>query len=60
MQERLKPMYADWKKQKYVIAVVHSGKEDLQRSTSDLLAYKKRCAELSVQRAKGIGGRKAG
>ena len=53
-------MYADWKKQKYVIAVVHSGKEDLQRSTSDLLAYKKRCAELSVQRAKGIRGRKAG
>ena len=53
VQEHLKPMYAQWKKQKYMVAVFRSGKEDLQRSTLDLLAYnKKRCAELAVQREK--------
>lgn len=53
VQERLKLMYAQWKKQKYMVAVFRSGKEDLQRSTLDLLAYnKKRCAELAVQREK--------
>ena len=53
LQNRLKPMYAQWKKQKYMVAVFRSGKEDLQRSTLDLLAYnKKRCAELAVRREK--------
>ena len=50
LQNRLKPMYAQWKQQKYLVAVFHSGKEELQRSTLDLLAYnKKRCAELAVR-----------
>ena len=50
VQERLKPMYAQWKKQKYMVAVFRSGKEDLKQSTLDLLAYnKKRCAELAVR-----------
>ena len=54
VQERLKPMYAQWKKQKYLVAVFRSGKEDLQHNTLDLLAYnKKRCAQLAVQREKG-------
>lgn len=36
-----------------LIAVYHSGKEDLFESTLALLAYnKKRCAELAVLRAK--------
>lgn len=53
LQSRLKPMYAQWKKQRYLVAVFRSGKEDLQRGTLDLLAYnKKRCAELAVQREK--------
>ena len=53
VQANLKPMYAQWKMQKYMVAVFHSGKEDLQRSTLDLLAYnKKRCAQLAVQREK--------
>ena len=53
LQNRLKPMYAQWKQQKYLVAVFHSGKEELQRSTLDLLAYnKKRCAELAVRRQK--------
>ena len=53
LQRRLKAMYPKWKQDKYVVAVYHSGKEDLFESTLALLAYnKKRCAELAVQRAK--------
>lgn len=53
LQSRLKPMYAQWKQQKYMVAVFRSGKEDLKESTLALLAYnKKRCAELAVQREK--------
>lgn len=53
LQRRLKAMYPKWKQQKYLVAVYHSGKEDLFESTLALLAYnKKRCAELAVKRAK--------
>lgn len=53
LQRRLKTMYPKWKKEKYLVAVYHSGQEDLFESTLALLAYnKKRCAELAVQRAK--------
>ena len=53
LQRRLKSMYPKWKKEKYLVAVYHSGTEDLFESTLALLAYnKKRCAELAVQRAK--------
>ena len=53
LQCRLKTMYPKWKEDKYLVAVYHSGKEDLYESTLALLAYnKKRCAELAVQRAK--------
>ena len=53
LQNRLKPMYAQWKQQKYTVAVFRSGKEDLKESTLALLAYnKKRSAELAVQREK--------
>lgn len=52
-QERLQPMYAQWKQQKYMVAVFHSGQEDLKENTLALLAYnKRRCAELAVQREK--------
>lgn len=53
VQTHLKPIYAQWQKQKYLVAVFRSGKEDLQRSTLDLLAYnKKRCSELAIRREK--------
>ena len=53
LQRRLKVMYPKWKKEKYLVAVYHSGKEDLFESTLALLAYnKKRCAELAVKREK--------
>ena len=51
LQRRLKAMYPKWKQEKYLVAVFHSGTEDLFESTLALLAYnKKRCAELAVQR----------
>ena len=53
LQSRLKPIYAQWKQQKYMVAVFRSGKENLKESTLALLAYnKKRGAELAVQREK--------
>ena len=53
LQRRLKTMYPKWKQDKYLVAVYHSGTEDLFESTLALLAYnKKRCAELTVQQAK--------
>ena len=51
VQERLQPMYAQWKQ--YMVAVFHSGQEDLKENTLALLAYnKRRSAELAVQREK--------
>lgn len=53
VQERLQPLYAQWKQQKYMVAVFHSGQEDLKENTLALLAYnKRRSAELAVQREK--------
>ena len=53
VQERLQPMYAQWKQQKYMVAVFHSGQEDLKENTMALLTYnKRRSAELAVQREK--------
>lgn len=53
VQARLQPMYAQWKQQKYMVAVFRSGNEDLRESTLALLAFnKRRSAELAVQREK--------
>ena len=53
LQSRLKPMYAQWKQQKYMVAVFHSGQEDWKENTMALLAYnKRRSAELAVQQEK--------
>lgn len=53
VQQRLKPLYAKYKAQKYLVAVYESGSRDLYQSTRDLLAFnKRRVAELAVQREK--------
>ena len=53
IRENLKPLYAEYKKKKYFVAVFESGEKDLYQGTLDLLAYnKRRCAELEVQREK--------
>ncbi len=53
VQEELKPMYQDYKRRGYLVAVFQSGKQDLYRQTSDLLLYnRKRIQELAVRREK--------
>ena len=55
LRDKLKSMYPKWKQEKYLVAVYHSGTEDLFESTLALLAYnKKRCAELAVKSAKNM------
>lgn len=53
VRERLKPLYAEYKKKKYMVAVYESGYRPFYQSTLDLLAHnKKRVAELAVQKEK--------
>ena len=53
LRERLKDIYAKYKKKKYLVAVFESGEKDLYQGTLDLLAYnKRRCAQLEVQQEK--------
>lgn len=53
VHERLKPLYAKYKQQRYLVAVFESGSQNLYQSTRDLLAFnKRRTAELAVQRQK--------
>lgn len=53
LQEQLKSMYKDYKKQGYLVAVFRSGSQDLYRQTADLLCYnRKRMAQLEVARDK--------
>ena len=46
VQSALKPLYADYKKQKYTVAVFYSGQSDLLGKTTDLLLRNK-AAKLS-------------
>lgn len=53
LREKLKPLYQEYKAQKYLVAVFQSGGKDLTQRTSDLLCYnKQRVAELEVRREK--------
>lgn len=53
LREKLKPLYQEYKAQKYLVAVFQSGGKDLAQRTSDLLCYnKQRIAELEVRREK--------
>lgn len=59
VRERLKLLYAAYKKKNYLVAVYLSGGRDIYRSTLDLLVYnKKRVAELAVQREKQMPSKK--
>ena len=54
--ESLKPIYQEYKEQKYLVAVFHSGEEDLYQQTRDLLLYnRRRQAEKEVQAEKRAG-----
>ncbi len=53
VQRELQPMYQDYKRQGYLVAVFQSGEQNLYQQTSDLLRYnRKRIQELAVQREK--------
>ena len=52
----LKPIYQQYKDQKYLVAVFLSGEEDLYQQTWDLLLYnRRRLAEKEVQAEKQAG-----
>ena len=53
LSEQLKPLYQEYKKQHYLVAVFESGERDLRDAASDLLCYnRKRIARLEVEREK--------
>ena len=54
--ESLKPIYQEYKEQKYLVAVFLSGEDDLYQQTRDLLLYnRRRQAEKEVQAEKRAG-----
>ena len=57
--ESLKPIYKKYKDKKYLVAVFHSGKENMMESIRDLLIYNKtRLRELETEREKEPVGQK--
>lgn len=53
VRERLKPICAEYKAKKYLVAVFESGEGDLYELTRDLLLLnRRRLAELELRRAK--------
>ena len=53
LQQELKPLYAQYKKKKYIVAVFESGEQDLYQNTLALLSYnKRRIPELEMMREK--------
>lgn len=49
IQDQLKSLYLKYKRRKYCVAVFHSGHEDLEGLTRDLLQYnRKRTEEISM------------
>ena len=55
-RESLKPIYQEYKEQKYLVAVFLSGEEDLYQQTRDLLLYnRRRLAGKEVQAEKQAG-----
>ena len=51
LHEKLRPLYTEYGSKKYMVAVFHSGKDDLYEQTSHLLLYNRtRAAEQEVKR----------
>ena len=56
LRESLKPLYQQYKAQKYLVAVFLSGEEELYPGTRDLLLYNRRkAAEREARRAEEAG-----
>ena len=55
VQCQLPPLFSKFKGLGYLIAVYHSGKDDLYRRTSDLLSYnRKRLAQVEIERERKL------
>ena len=53
LREPLKPLYQDYKKKKYLVAVFESGSQNLWEETGALLCYnRKRIAQMEMEREK--------
>lgn len=51
LQDRLKPAYAQWKREKYLVAVFRSGRGDLRESVTDLLLHNQKVlAQRAMER----------
>lgn len=56
LREQLKPLYAEYRAKKYLVAVFESGTEDLWDNTSQLLCTnRRRMAEREIAREKLLG-----
>lgn len=56
LREQLKPLYQDYKKKKYLVAVFESGSQNLWEETGALLCYnRKRIAQMEMEREKQRG-----
>lgn len=56
LRESLKPIYQQYRKQKYLVTVYLSGQKDLYEQTRDLLLYnRQRTAQRQVQSARRQG-----
>lgn len=54
--EQLKPLYQEYKRKNYLVAVFQSGDQNLADATSDLLCYnRRRIAQMEVEREKQTG-----
>ena len=55
-RESLKPLFQQYKKQQYLVAVFFSGEEELYQQTRDLLRYnRRRQAEREVRAKRRMG-----
>lgn len=53
VQQRLRPVYRQYREKGYLVAVFKSGSRELQNGVRDLLVYnRRRCAELAVEQEK--------
>lgn len=53
LRDSLKPLYAKYRKKKYLVAVYESGEDDLYQGTLDLLLHnRKLAAQKEVQKQK--------
>ena len=53
LQERLKPLYREYKEKEFLVAVFESGEQNLEELTGGLLGYnRKRVVQLEMEREK--------